>query len=74
LSGFSPDHPRIFIGYEDDFLFFSKLIFLLKWKNIKIGLANVKELNVCYSNPKALRILTSVDYFILFFFFPKNCP
>jgi hypothetical protein len=51
--------------------FFPKLIFLLKWKNIKTGLANLKELNVCYSNPRALRILTNVGYFILFFFFLK---
>jgi hypothetical protein len=30
------------MGYEDDFLFFPKLIFLLKWKSIKSMLANVK--------------------------------
>jgi hypothetical protein len=66
LSGFSPDYPWIFTGYEDDFFFFRKLISLSKWKNIKTRLANVKELNVYYSNPRALRILTSGGYFILF--------
>jgi hypothetical protein len=45
------------VGYKDDFLFFTKLIFSLKWKNIKIVLANVKELYLSYSNPKTFRIL-----------------